>query len=222
MALGNPLEFDQWAEDYDACVQGGGGFPFDGYDLVLRRAVALADAGPGDSLLDLGVGTGNLASRFLQLGCQVRGLDFSPEMLRLAAPKLPGVLLGQADILGTWPPEFRGRFDRIVSAYVFHHFDQAEKIELLLRLSREHIAENGSIVVADLAFPGEAALDQARVQWAESWDEEHYWIVDRDLPACQAAGLRIRYEAVGPFAGVFVCSAGPGATEANDSCNPST
>jgi len=204
MALGDPLEFDHWAEQYDACVHESHGFPFDGYDLVLRRAVALAAAGPSNSVLDLGIGTGNLASHFVALGCQVRGLDFSQKMLGLAQARLPGVPLGLADILGSWPREFCRRYDRIVSAYVFHHFEQAEKVDFLLRLSREYSAGSGRIVVADIAFPSLAALDQARVRWADSWDEEHYWVVDRDIAACEQVGFQIRYEPVMEFAGVFV------------------
>jgi putative AdoMet-dependent methyltransferase len=213
MPLGNPTEFDRWAESYDAPVNGGVGFPFAGYERVLSRLVALTEAEPSHSVLDLGIGTGNLALPFVELGCDVSGLDFSSRMLELAAVKIPHVKLGQAEILGPWPDAFRVRYDRIVSAYVFHHFDPAEKVGSLGRLIRDHVAPGGRITVADLAFFTTADLDHAREEWAQSWDEEHYWVVDRDVAACKDAGLDVRYEPIVEFAGVFtvVRSGGDGA-----------
>jgi cyclopropane fatty-acyl-phospholipid synthase-like methyltransferase len=124
-------------------------------------------------------------------------------MLELAAGRIPRVKLGQAEILGPWPEAFRVRYDRIVSAYVFHHFDPAEKVAFLGRLIRDHVAPGGRITVADLAFPTIADLDHAREEWAQSWDEEHYWVVDRDVAACKDAGLDVRDERIVDFAGAF-------------------
>ncbi len=207
MALGSPQDFDEWAEEYDASVLATDGFPFGEYARVLRHAVALAAAEPLNSVLDLGIGTGNLAQYFVELGCRVWGIDFSAKMLGLARSKLPMVRLAKADILGAWPGEFHRRYDRLVSAYVFHHFEPGEKVDLLLRLSRDHVTPRGRIIVADIAFPSVAALELARVRWADAWDEEHYWVAERDVPACEGAGLAVHYEQVVEFAGVFAVQA---------------
>ena len=206
MAIGSPGEFDDWAEHYDAAVCGSDLFPFRGYDEVLRRLVDLAGVRPGTTVLDLGVGTGNLARQFAARGCQVWGIDFSARMLALARAKLPDVRLAQLDILDPWPVEFCRRYDRVVSAYVFHHLERTEKVDLLARLTRDHCTENARILVADIAFPTSGALDRARVRWADVWDEEHYWIVDRDLSACARAGLDVSFEPVTDFSGVFTLS----------------
>ncbi len=48
--------FDRWAGSYDAeFTSSDAGFPFDGYDMVLREAVRRAAAGPGMRVLDLGI-----------------------------------------------------------------------------------------------------------------------------------------------------------------------
>jgi len=56
-----------------------------------RRAVVLAEAGPGDDVLDVACGTGDLTEAFAQAGvASVTGLDFAAPMLELAAAKSDG------------------------------------------------------------------------------------------------------------------------------------
>jgi hypothetical protein len=95
---------------------------------------------------------------------------------------------------------------------VFHHFRLEEKIALLRRLSRGHCAPGGRIVIADLSFPTAEALARVREKWRDTWDEEHYWIGEEAVSACEAAGLRTRYEQVSEIAGIYVfipATAGP-------------
>lgn len=197
-------EFDEWAGQYDDSVRGREDFPFLGYESVLKRVIDLSAARPPCSVLDVGIGTGNLARHFVDLGCEVWGIDFSANMLDLAKAKLPELHLIQADLLAAWPDEVSRRFDLIVSAYVFHHFELREKVSLLTRLGRDHCAQGGRIVVADISFPTRHALDEARTRWQSVWDEEQYWVAEEAVPACERAGLVVRYEQMVEFAGVFL------------------
>jgi demethylmenaquinone methyltransferase/2-methoxy-6-polyprenyl-1,4-benzoquinol methylase len=52
-----------------------------------RRLIRLADVRPGERALDLCCGTGDLAFALADAGAGVIGLDFSEEMLRVAAKK---------------------------------------------------------------------------------------------------------------------------------------
>ena len=63
------------------------------------RSRALADmgTGPGDRLIDLACGTGDLAERAAARGAQVIGADFSGEMLRTAQRRGVDAHLVQAD-----------------------------------------------------------------------------------------------------------------------------
>jgi demethylmenaquinone methyltransferase/2-methoxy-6-polyprenyl-1,4-benzoquinol methylase len=59
-----------------------------------RRAADLANVGPGDRVLDVATGTGDLAIELagrVEPGGQVIGSDFSEEMLALARRKAPGL-----------------------------------------------------------------------------------------------------------------------------------
>ena len=195
--------FDNWAERYDATIAPTH-FPFDGYDQVLDEVVRLAEVTPHMQVLDLGIGTGNLAVRFIQAGCAVWGVDFSAVMLTKAQAKLPHTVLVRADLLSDWPMELQRPFDRVVSAYVLHEFDLETKVRLLRRMATHHLTAGGRIVVADIAFPGVEERTQASQQWTDSWDaDEFYWAADEASAACARVGLQVTYQQVSSCGGVF-------------------
>ena len=198
--------FDSWAGRYDASLSGGDGdFPFAGYERVLDEAVSLANVQPGMRVLDLGIGTGNLAARFLDRGCAIWGIDFSTEMLAKARAKLPEAMLVQADLLGEWPATLSSVFDRVVSAYVLHEFPLEAKLALLSRLAANALAPEGAVVVADIAFPTALARAEAARRLAPYWDDdESYWAADETLAAGQDLGLQVTYTQVSFCGGVFV------------------
>ncbi|HIJ65148.1 MAG TPA: class I SAM-dependent methyltransferase [Candidatus Hydrogenedentes bacterium] len=201
----NPAEpFERIAAKYDALVASPTGFPYEGYNEVLDQVVRRAEANAGMTILDMGVGTGNLAQRLHTLGCKIWGIDFSPAMLREAEPKLPGAVLLQADIAGEWPSAVQRRFDRVVSSYALHHFDLRAKRDLLQRVAGRFLEQDGRIVVADISFPTVIARQEARERVGASWDDdEHYWAVDETTDALAEVGLRVDYSQVSAYSGVF-------------------
>ena len=201
--------FDEWAAGYDQAIEDGRGYPFAGYEQVHEQIVSDAGVQSGMPVLELGVGTGNLAARFAALGCPVWGIDFSAEMLAKAREKLPQAALIKADLLGDWPEELDRRFDCIVAAYVLHEFDLDRKIELLHQLVRDHLAGDGRIVIGDIAFPTAEAREQAHRKWADRWDEsEFYWAADETAVACEGSNLLMRYQQISSCGGVFVIERG--------------
>ncbi len=196
-------EFDRWAKEYDAEVGRGQGFPFEGYEKVLERVLQRAAVLPGQRVLDLGCGTGNLTARLVQAGCQVWGSDFSAEMLEVARRKVGAAHFFHHELGKPLPAHVPQCYARIVSTYVFHHFNQNDKIALLTVLSA-HLEAGGRIVIGDIAFADAAARQQTRQAAGEEWDEEYYWLVEDDLPALRAAGFRVEFEPVSFCAGVFL------------------
>ena len=204
----NRLElFDAWAADYDVDVSAEEGFPFVGYERVLERVVQRAvsqSISPQATMrvLDLGTGTGALASRLAALPAEVWGLDFSSQMLAKAKENVPDATFLQADLLGDWPP--LPRFDRVVSSYVLHEFDLSAKLSILTQAAR-HLNDGGKVVVADIAFPNADIREAAHERWRDVWDEsEHYWAADEALAACEGAGFTGSFEQVSLCGGVFV------------------
>lgn len=205
-----PSEFDDWAEDYDQSTQEYTNFPFAGYEQVLKTVLSLADPKPGMSVLDLGSGTANLALLFDQQGCELTCTDFSERMLDKARAKLPRAHFALHDLrdLLNEPSHpsgaagLAGRFERIVSAYVFHHFELDAKVKMCQRLLAGHLAQGGRLIIADLSFATFAEKETFKLQF-DDWEEEFYWFADEAVAALKAAGLKVSYRQVSPCAGVY-------------------
>jgi ubiquinone/menaquinone biosynthesis C-methylase UbiE/predicted transcriptional regulator len=196
--------YDAWAPTYDRRLETGSApLSFDGYEQVLHAAFQHAKASAGMRVLDLGTGTGNLAAYFVRAGCNVWGLDFSGRMLVRAKRKLAHLRIVRASLLApSWP--ILPCFDRVVSSYALHDFDLGGKAMLLRRLVQRHLAHDGRIVIADIAYPNRAALKQAQSQWGRLWNEhEHYWAADETIATCWAMGLHCAYTQISHCAGVF-------------------
>ena len=200
----NTTLFDHGAPHYDRSVRSSPKtFPFAGYEQVLDEIVRRADVNSAMRVLDLGTGTGNLAKRFIERGCDVWGIDFSEEMLAQAKEKCPRAIFLQGDLQGDWLSFFDHRFDRVVSAYAFHHFDLPTKVQLIERGMRL-LEDRGRVVIGDIAFETAASREQAHKQWGDLWDEtEHYWVGDETVSLLNRSGFCSTYTQISSCGGVF-------------------
>jgi predicted TPR repeat methyltransferase len=75
---------------------------------------------PGETLLDLGIGSGLSAAPFAKAGLQVYGMDFSESMLDLCRAKGIAVELRRHDLQNIpWPYDNRA-FDHVICCGVMH------------------------------------------------------------------------------------------------------
>ncbi len=204
--------FDAWAAGYDESLSSDG-YPFAGYGDVIAAVIAAAQIEPDLHVLDLGAGTGNLTAHLVALSAEVWGIDFSEEMLRQARAKVPTARFVRFDLQDPWPSELPDRFDRIVSTYVFHEFDDDDKVRLLVGLARNRLTPGGRIVIGDITFPDDRELAACRNTCASVWDEtEHYWVADRMEQRIESAGLSVRHEQISFCGGLFMMELRPEAT----------
>jgi trans-aconitate methyltransferase len=91
----------------------------------------LLDVKPGERILDLGCGTGDLAKQIMEHGADVIGIDASPEMIGQAKQKYPDLNFSVAD--GT-DFHFDEPFDAVFSNAALHWIhDQDKLIECVYR-----------------------------------------------------------------------------------------
>ncbi len=127
----NEQEFDTWAEDYDRSIsRSQSGYPFEGYEEVLRTIRDLVSPCAGKRILDIGVGTGTLSLPLYQRGAEIWGLDFSDAMLRRARDRMPNGTFLKWDMNDAAPSETRDvRFHHVISSYAFHHVPPPGQLE---------------------------------------------------------------------------------------------
>jgi predicted TPR repeat methyltransferase len=112
---------DESARDYDSQSRR---YEWHGPEILFGLAFEFVAA--GESLLDLGIGTGLSALPFQKAGLEVSGIDASPEMLEVCRAKNFARELRQHDIRQIPLPYPDGGFDHVVACGVFHLIDRLE------------------------------------------------------------------------------------------------
>ncbi|MEG2288820.1 MAG: MerR family transcriptional regulator [Clostridium sp.] len=146
-------DFNNWAKTYDkAVIEDKGELKiYENYNQILQSVYDLASnlSVNNPNILEIGIGTGNLASKFLNDNCNIVGIDQSREMLTVAKKKYPKLKVRLGEFLKI--PYDNKCFDVIISTYAFHHLNKNEKsiaIEEMLRV----LKDDGSLIIGDLMF----------------------------------------------------------------------
>ena len=140
-----------WAPLYDACT----GLASFGMSAGVRKAtLKAARLKPGEAVLDVGCGTGDLTLRAARkVGAEGRtaGIDASPNMIKIAtrkaAKKGRDVDFRLAAIEDL--PFADGEFDAALSSFMVHHLPDDLKVRGLAEVRRV-LMPGGRLVVVDL------------------------------------------------------------------------
>lgn len=132
-------------------------YPFGGHDEVLDEALQRSAGKPGATLsvLDLRVGTGNLAARFIVAGHDVTALRHPDD--RDPSSRLPEarVIVQEWATLASGSLEQR-TFDRVVMGYGLRAQDRANFLDQIPALCRALLTRKGALVIAGTLFEDEA------------------------------------------------------------------
>jgi demethylmenaquinone methyltransferase / 2-methoxy-6-polyprenyl-1,4-benzoquinol methylase len=124
------------------------------------RAADLARVSPGDRVLDVATGTGDLAIELRRRGCEVVGSDFSEEMLARARAKEPGVEWEWADAMAL--PYSDGEFDAATVGFGARNFgDLAKGLSEMARV----VKPGGRVVVLEITTPSKPPLSTFFSLW---------------------------------------------------------
>jgi demethylmenaquinone methyltransferase/2-methoxy-6-polyprenyl-1,4-benzoquinol methylase len=113
-----------------------------------QRAADLAQVKPGDRVLDVATGTGDLALELARRGAEVVGCDFSESMLELARRKAPEVRFEWADALAL--PYDDGEFAAATVGFGARNFSDLERG--LTEMARV-VRPGGRVVVLEITTP---------------------------------------------------------------------
>jgi len=165
--------FDEysWLENYDRRMRDTVRLR---YDETLSEVAQIASVKEGDLVLDIGTGTGNLAVKFLERGCQVVGLDPSSKLLKMAEQKIVKwrerfqIRLCENPFLEI--PFSEQAFQVVASTYAIHHLTDNAK-RLAIREMKRVLKQNGQIITGDVMFKDPADKIRALAEYPDMEDE---------------------------------------------------
>jgi ubiquinone/menaquinone biosynthesis C-methylase UbiE len=140
-----------------------------------ERLLDQAAVAPGESVLDLGAGTGTLAIGLKTRvpGAEVTGLDADFEVLARARHKSAerGVQVEWVEGYSTELPFPDASFDVVISTLFFHHLTSADKRATLSEVARV-LRPEGRLHVGDWGRPSDPAMALAflTVRAFDGWD----------------------------------------------------
>jgi len=201
--------FDRWAKSYDKDIRNGThdeDWIFEGYGSILDKVVEYCELSEINysAVLDIGIGTGNLASRFLNEGLNVIGIDPSKEMRKICRDKYPEIQVKAGDFLHI--PLTSESVDLIVSSYAFHHLTPTQKETSIPEMKRV-LKSKGRIVISDLMFKNRSEEEKTKHNLRESGqtdvieviEDEYFGSFDELRKVFNAEGFSFHGEQLAAF-----------------------
>ncbi|GAA0466592.1 class I SAM-dependent methyltransferase [Alkalibacillus silvisoli] len=194
--------FDEWAESYNATVQGHDEqyqAVFESYDQILSN---VAERATGVTI-EFGIGTGNLTEKLLQQEVDLIAIEPNKNMRQLAANRFPALTIHDGDFI-KFPKV--AKVDTVVSSYAFHHLTDDEK-RRAFELYTPLLSRNGQIVFADTMFENEKKhedmIQQAKAKGhlalADDLSREYYTTVPTMKRLLHETGYQVQFEQLNDF-----------------------
>jgi putative AdoMet-dependent methyltransferase len=198
--------FDVWSGSYDEEVRladENDEYPFAGYKRIMDLIFAAVAKRTTAKVLDVGIGTGTLATALYGCGHIVTGIDFSSEMLAIARSKMPDASFYQCNFADGLPAGISGmKYDFIISTYALHHLPDELKAPFIKSLL-PYLSDGGVIIIGDIGFPTRIEFDECHKQNADDWDDDEYYFVFSELIDVLKDTCLITYNQMSHCAGII-------------------
>lgn len=171
--------FDRWASTYAKTVRDTdeeNSYPFAGYEEIKKRIIAAFGVGPPGSVLDMGVGTGEITRPLYEAGHTVTGVDASMPMIQEAEKAMPRARFIHADFFSALKSLEPAAYDAVILNYAIHHLNRGNQ-KTLLKSLHPFLKPGGIILIGDVMRRTEAELGTLRRHYAALWDEEETYPV---------------------------------------------
>ncbi|MDP5274927.1 MerR family transcriptional regulator [Chengkuizengella axinellae] len=116
------------------------------YEQSLNTAVEWISPNKGEVGLDIGVGTGNFAGKFVSKSIKIKGIDQSKEMLKQCHIKYPQLETKLGNFLAV--PFSNNEFDFVISSFTYHHLKDEQKMLALEEVHRI-LKPHGRVCIVD-------------------------------------------------------------------------
>lgn len=200
--------FNLWADNYDQTVQISEErdlYPFAGYKEILNTIFNEVMQKENSEVLDIGFGTGILASKLYTNGHKIDGVDFSSKMISIAQSKMPAANLAEWDISEGLPPSIlKNTYDSIISTYTLHHFPDDEKTAFISGLI-PLLKKGGKLLIGDISFENRELLNRCREENRESWDDDEFYFIHDELKS--SLQYKCEFYPISHCGGIFIISA---------------
>lgn len=168
--------FDEWAHHYDEEVDNIGG-PLTNYRISMEKSYHNHSIS-GENILDIGVGTGNFISYYMDDFENAYATDISSNMLTETKQKFPSINVEVADF--THIPFKDNHFDLIISSFAFHEVPLSDRHIAMKEISRL-LKPGGTVNLLDIGFNNENDLANSKEKHADSWDHTERYHFEKEL-----------------------------------------
>ncbi len=171
--------FDRWSLTYDKDLKMAKG-PLEGYHHSINIAANRGKGEAEDSILDIGIGTGNFAEAVQEDASKIYGLDISTKMLEACHEKHPEYHLKQGRFTRIDFPD--RHFDKVISSFCFHEVKLEERYKACREALRV-LKDGGTLNLLDIMFVSSTALTREREARIKHWDHSEEYSLVGDLDA---------------------------------------
>ncbi len=165
-----------------------------------QKVIKLCQLNPGDKVLDVCTGTGELALAFARLGAEVTGIDIVDSMLVRAEKKSNGNKPSWLNMDATALKFPANYFDISTLSLALHHMPEATQNQVLSEMAR---VTRRKVVLVEPHQPFNSKLHWAWGLVGSIVDKSEYmrqWVRQDFNQTCRAAGLEVEDFSVTTFA----------------------
>lgn len=208
--------FDRLASKYDHKIKKAAeqnDWMYRKYSKILHKILEYSSVNKDKNIkaIDIGTGTGNLASLFIKKGVKIIGIEPSKKMRVIARKKIKNTPILEGHFLDI--PLKNKSIDLIVSSLAFHHLTELEKTIAITEMKRV-LKPKGRIVIADLMFKNkkckkkikEELIRKGKQDIIDAINDEYYGFFDNLRKKFTHAGFKFEGEQLTEFVWIFRAS----------------